>query len=222
NWQVYNNTGKAKGRYVRSRVYTLNQDSFYQKIPELSINIKAVPKEETARIHYDKDRYSIEFDGVDDSAIGNAGVAGIDEVTVEFWIYVLTNPPGQTGLVLHTGSPPFPYFMGLTYRSDGLIELGSQRQEIITSKNSYPLNTWIHVAGTYKKGTKEISLYVYEQYQGTFTKSVEYAFTGNCLISYNYGGQPGHFRMHDIRIWNVIRTEAQIKASMYKSIDNAT
>jgi Concanavalin A-like lectin/glucanases superfamily/Secretion system C-terminal sorting domain len=78
--------------------------------------------------------------------------------------------------------------------------------------------TWYHVAVTYNSATNAMILYK-NAVQVDAQTALAYGPETECYLgTYNNGGGPGGFlfngQMDEVRIWNTVRTQAQIAASM--------
>jgi len=127
-------------------------------------------------------RYSINFDGVDDSIkiLDSSSLDIANQITVEAWIYVddsLNTYPARivskwqtnnwwTGrsyllqLVDYTGEPNH---VGFWIRNT--IQPGTNDQDGAVSTHQIPINKWVHVAGVFN-GT-DIMVYVNGKLEGT-------------------------------------------------------
>lgn len=167
---------------------------------------------------------ALSFDGIDDKVdLGNPPSLQLNgtTLTIEAWIYptswrtnvweggiVVKEQPIQAGYMFRAGQSGR---LNFAFGSGGV---GANWKELTTAANVLSLNVWQHVAATYD-GTK-VRLYK----NGVRVDSTNYTGavgvnTNSCVIGgwYSTGRNfPG--KIDEVRIWNVVRTQAQIAASM--------
>ncbi|MFZ4548410.1 MAG: LamG-like jellyroll fold domain-containing protein, partial [Bacteroidales bacterium] len=158
----------------------------------------------------------IDFDGVNDYVSGSAIPASLPAVTLEAWVYHRTLPAEVQRYV--TISPEVAVI-----RFDGTIYGDYHSLHFYINKSSGPgyglradsiliTGEWTHVAGTYD-GTN-MKLYV----NGNLVKS---AVTSGALktsdgnFSFSSATETLDGKLDEVRAWNVARTAAQIRESMY-------
>lgn len=96
---------------------------------------------------------------------------------------------------------------------------GTVWDELLTSSLTLSLNTWQHIAATYDGATMKI--YLNGNLVASKSSTISFANAGPNLIIGNWGpstdrGFPGI--IDEVRIWNIVRTQAQINADKYRSI----
>ena len=127
-----------------------------------------------------------------------------NEFTFEAWI----NYDGQTEeyiTLLEFGNDT-PYF-GL--EGQKLTLYGA-----VIDDNNMVTNQWMHIATSYSKTTQIAKLYVNGVLVKTATdKDIDIAGTG-FGIGYNAGDTPFKGTIDEVRIWNVVRTDAEVASDM--------
>lgn len=167
---------------------------------------------------------ALAFDGVDDLVtIPDANSLDLTTaLTIEAWVYPTKNSGVQDVVAKSSLSTTRGYIFPRT--DDGWTNFcvylyinGAWR---VVSAPYPALNTWHHLAATYDATTIRIYL------DGTEVANL--AVTGNIPINANalaFGNQPGYNEyfggyVDEIRIWNVVRTPAQIQDKMYAQLND--
>ncbi|MBN9384764.1 MAG: T9SS type A sorting domain-containing protein [Chitinophagaceae bacterium] len=155
------------------------------------------------------------------------------EATIEFWIYVPAPAPGRHEFISEVGdgSPGSEFYIGYDHDSADAIMIGTYwaSGDGITSSNSlnktnviFPFGQWNHIALTQEAGTFSGRLYL----NGVPVDSAINGFVGHSANSVGHlqlGTDPADTMtlkgsIDGVRIWNVLRTPAQIKAGMYGTV----
>ena len=126
------------------------------------------------------------------------------EFTFEAWV----NNRGSSGFttILEFGNDA-PYF-GLSSNRLTLYN------NVVNSTEEIPLNEWVHVAVSYSAINTEAKLYVNGVLEDT-NSNASLNITGvGAGIGYNTGDNSFNGAIDDVRIWNVVRTEAEISGSI--------
>jgi hypothetical protein len=92
-----------------------------------------------------------------------------------------------------------------------------------TLQATTPVTTgeWMHVAATRKESTGEVQVFVNGNMEGSqaytqvspLSASTTLTIGGNTIDSHYFSGA-----MDEVRIWNVVRTQAEIQSNMYKKL----
>lgn len=143
------------------------------------------------------------------------------QFTVEAWAYYESTSGGY--LISNEGWDGTNGAQGFSVRTSGTkIELATGSNGIwpsLTSTTNIALNTWIHIAITYS-GT-EIKMYVNGVLDATGPVAAPMVASNQSLcIGEGSMWKDRRFtgKMSDLRLWNVVRTQAQIAASMSSSL----
>jgi len=155
------------------------------------------------------------FDGSNDKAqSGNIG--SLSSFTFESWIY---NAGNAFSYVISVGDiggnrKSSFYFNNNEIRWDG--QLGSNN--VILSGKTLATGTWHHVAAV--KNGATVTLYVNGNQVGTVTgSSAETYSNSSVLLSSILNGSFFNGRLDEVRVWNTVRTAAEIKANMFSELN---
>ncbi|SLM32559.1 exported hypothetical protein [Desulfamplus magnetovallimortis] len=172
--------------------------------------------------------YALNFDGTDDYVdCGSIDLSG-STLTLECWVKLNNfDNPGQ-GVISLIGTEQDGNFAYLRLGDGGVplplnqaqfvINIGGSPQ-ILNGTLALEANKWYHIAGVYDTSSG-MKLYINgvldtsNLLSGTVTSNSSF-FIGNNKIGDNrfIDGM-----MDEVRVWNTARTEAEIKANMYKEI----
>jgi hypothetical protein len=163
----------------------------------------------------------LSFDGTNDKVdLGNGAALQITgtAITVEAWIYPTSwrTNVWEGGIVVKEQNIHYGYMFraGQSGRLNFAFGNGTTWKELTTSANALSLNTWQHVAATYDGSMTRL----YKN--GVVIDSI--AYTGNmgtnsnsCVIGgWATTGRNFPGKIDEVRIWNVVRTTAEIANSM--------
>lgn len=159
----------------------------------------------------------------------------ISGATIEFWVYIPGWEPGRHEFISEwdDGALGPEFYIGYDHDSADAIMIGSYWYSSVGASSSnnpnktnviFPFGQWNHIALTQEAGSFSGRLYL----NGV---PVDSAIGG--FLAHNYvSGVPGHLKLgtnqadtlpltgniDGVRIWNVLRTPAQIKAGMYGAV----
>lgn len=165
---------------------------------------------------------ALQFDGVDDFARAEATEdfppAGSDSVTIEGWFKLASyNPSGS--FVVGWGSEGIylVHFMGI--QPDGDVSFNHWGAEYTYDLN-LPLNVWHHVAAVHDGTQHRDLIYLNGQPVGdTQTPALRVARTKVILGAHpNVNGYHLHGQMDEVRIWNRVRSGAEIQADLNRRL----
>jgi len=171
---------------------------------------------------------SIHLDGVDDYAAADGSCCWpSQQITVEAWIYPLTNSPAT---ILSKGySSSFSFRMYLTSLNELGVGVNGHTSVVSYLYGTIPLSQWTHVAITY--GPSSIPpYYILSAYiNGTHAPgggSVDWgALTSNTdslLIGGGRAELPSFYGLIDeVRLFDYVKTEEEINSFLYRSIDQS-
>ncbi|RMG65769.1 MAG: LamG domain-containing protein, partial [Bacteroidetes bacterium] len=162
-------------------------------------------------------RMALDFDGTDDYVFVGMPLAAGSDYTIEAWVYATTSTGAQN--IFTSYSTPF-------WLNGGTLSAGVAGTYTEVSRPNFPLNEWVHVAVTFDDAANTMRLYengslVSSDTNVTGSVTLEdwrigahtTAATGGTAVSF-FDGQ-----MDEIRLWSTARTEAEIRANMYRSLD---
>ena len=150
----------------------------------------------------------------------------LGDVTVEAWVYINSYP---------TGVSPFAHIVSnsalgeleeenaiftLAITSDGLVdgfhENGAGINNAVFSKSKVPLGAWGHFAEV-----RNITAQTYEIYingvldtVGTYPNNPTGGTNSAFYVGSNSGGLHFHGILDEVRVWNTVRTQAELQATI--------
>jgi len=167
---------------------------------------------------------ALNFDGANDIVVIPQVVSS--DFTVEYWMNTSSTGPG--GSQWYNGDGIVDAEVAGVTNDWGTALIGSKLgfgigNPDITLISSTSVNTgsWIHVAATWKQSTGAMVLYINGNQEGSTTggtnlRSAPARITFGELQTniQRYNGS-----IDEVRIWNIVRTPAQIQANMNKELD---
>jgi hypothetical protein len=161
--------------------------------------------------------YAVSFDGANDYISTTSYVVPTTgDFTVELWVYA-TSYTGYQEYVSQ-GSAGSAFYIGTT-NGTGVIRCGDNWG---STGITMPLNQWVHIA-LVKSGTSA-TLYLNGIQKATLASAYSVSSAGTAFqIGAQYGGIGEYFngKVDEVRIWNTVRAQAQIKANMFnKNLSN--
>lgn len=164
---------------------------------------------------------AIGLDGTDDHVSIGAPLGTGNSYTKEAWVYVTKDLTQPQNIISTYGSP--------LWISSGTLRAGNTGSAPqVTDATSFPANAWVHVAVTYNASTGAMRLYrdgslvasatvATSSYTGGNTFVGAWSNNGTAATEAYLGG-----KIDEVRIWNVVRTQSEIQASMSKELDPAS
>ena len=187
----------------------------------------APPQPAAPTVHYTNK--ALDFDGTNDfvEVSSYTGVTGTNSRTVELWVKT-----SNTGMLTMWGANyPGQKFGIRVNNNSGYGPPGVIKAEVNsgykTGSTDLRDGEWHHVAVTFfNDGTPNIAdsiIYVdgeLEIISASVAWNVNTASSGSVAIGYDNFGNNEYFngKMDEVRIWNVVRTQAEIQANMNKSL----
>ncbi|MEL6865872.1 MAG: LamG-like jellyroll fold domain-containing protein [Bacteroidota bacterium] len=89
--------------------------------------------------------------------------------------------------------------------------------QVVQDSEALPTDEWVHVAVTYDAGTQVMTLYK-NGFQVDQASSVANHGGSNVSIGAFNGGNHWEGEIDEVRIWSVVRTEAELRASMHLTL----
>lgn len=173
--------------------------------------------------------YALEFDGTNkyvncgnDASVSISGTA----ISVEAWVYPTAFSTNTWDNVIVNKLANTTHGYNLRCGGAGIVEFYvsydfSNTGYAISSAGAIELNKWTHLAGTYDGAN--VKLYINGKLTVTTAYTQSIPAQDMPLIIGNHGDinnltRPFIGQIDEVRIWNITRTEAEIKANMYKEI----
>lgn len=171
--------------------------------------------------------YALDFDGVDDyvAVPDNASLDITTAATVEAW--VKTNSATALQRVVtkwKTQANQRSYNFGLTIDNKAVFEVnstGKSGAEVSITGNTTVGTGWCHIAGVYN-GT-QLRIYLNGVEDQTAVEHTGNIFSGAGSVRIGCQGETTQIeffngKIDEVRVWNVARTEAEIRANMCKKL----
>jgi large repetitive protein len=166
---------------------------------------------------------AIKFDGSDDYIYAqNTSSLTFSAFTMEAWIFPLNTDSKIIGKTESSGAVPgFNMGMGPTLFCECKQDWGSNYVSG-ASTQSIPTGVWTHVAMTWSSGGYLKGYINGVEVISKTSPTLSVNGSNNFVIgrapwtNMNQGAFSG--RMDEVRVWNVVRTQAEIKADMYREI----
>ncbi|MDD4374710.1 MAG: T9SS type A sorting domain-containing protein [Bacteroidales bacterium] len=173
--------------------------------------------------------YALQFDGTKYVDCGNGASVNITgkAITLEAWIFPTAFSTNfWDNVIVNKLSSSVTHGYNLRCGGNGQVEFYVSNTyvntaAVLSDEGSIQLNTWSHLAGTYDG--KDVKLYINGKLVKTTPFTLDIAATDYPLYIGNHGNveypdRPFIGRIDEVRVWNIARSEAQIKANMYKEL----
>lgn len=150
----------------------------------------------------------------------NSVFAGTNSITVEAWIYPTSNYNLQTIVGNYQGEMQFLLRLDNLAPHFWISSPGSTNFSVAVGSTTVPLNTWSHVAGTWDGTT--IRVFLNGVQIGTEAKAGAFpSMNQNVKIGGGLNNGTEYFtgNITDVRIWNVVRSQAEIDLNKAKCLD---
>lgn len=178
-------------------------------------------------LHAQNGGYALQFNGTSDyiTVPDNASL-DFTQFTIEMWVYISSSGSsydykliGQT----NAGDAQQGFLLGVTDNKLNFeVWHGSSPSTNVISTEEVPVNKWFHLAMSWKAGDYLKGYINGKQVINTATFNADITNTTPVIIGmapwYNLHEKYFKGYMDEIRIWNAVRTEAEIKANMYKEL----
>lgn len=176
--------------------------------------------------------YALEFGGTKYANCGNDASVSISgtAISLEAWIYPTAFSTNSWDNVIVNKLANTTHGYNLRCGGAGIVEFYVSYNFLNTgfatsSQGAIELNKWTHLAGTYDGAN--VKLYINGKLTVTTAYTESIPAQDMPLIIGNHGDtqyptRPFIGKIDEVRIWNITRTEAEIKANMYKEISAHT
>ncbi len=159
-------------------------------------------------VSYAQPNYSLTLNGTNQYVTIGAPLSTGSSYTKEAWVYITTSA-GSRNII---SSSDAPFWLNAGTLSAG--QAGSYTN--VTDPTTFPLNRWVHVAVTYDNASTTMRLYRDGILISTNTSVGAYTSQNNFIGSHQGSGSYLQGSVDEVRIWNTVRTQAELKQYMYK------
>lgn len=167
---------------------------------------------------------ALQFDGLDDFVRMSRPVA--DDFTLEAWIQTTVSGPGPN---FWDGPPVFhadvdgPNSDFGSSIQNGKLAFGMGAPDLtVVGATNVATGNWVHVAVTRVKSSGTVTLFVNGVQDGQRTGMSTATLSANPKMDIGANFNNGHFfkgLIDEVRAWNIVRTPAQILATMKAPLD---
>jgi len=172
-------------------------------------------------------QHSLLFDGVDDYvSCGNDASLDIKgQVTLEVWLFPNDNIFSYRRFIVKEWETSYNLGAGANANSVlfGMAPNGILGNTLETGQDVLSPLTWVHVAGTWDGSMLRIFVNGEEVAQKPWINNSVTGSSNPTILGTDQNLNPlRHFngRMDEVRIWNVARTQQEIRDNMYKELTN--
>ena len=173
---------------------------------------------------------ALDFDGSNDyiQIINDNSLDISSSITISAWIYP-TNIANKDGILAKRTSTENSGDWALRFTSTAKLKLliwdGNASNGSTSSNSSISLNTWTHISVTHDNSTNTTKFYINGLLDATST-SLSKNLAGNNSNAYiGWDAQQGDKfytgKIDEIRIWDDIRTQTEIKANMHTELSGS-
>lgn len=174
---------------------------------------------------------ALNFDGTNDYVNLGDKIEGLTTLTIETWVYYASDGSSTydeifskenvNSLNIWRGGGDKVWFhlgTGTTWFDGGQI----------VSNSSIPKDRWTHIAVTWDQATTTVKIYI----NGVLDKTALHTHSGGSVMGSNsalrgiggYPVVPGHpfkGKLDELRVWNVVRSQAEIQSDMVTAISSS-
>lgn len=165
-------------------------------------------------------RNALDFDGESDYVEAN-NIPLTGDFSIESWIYTGSNANMKLINQATLAEPNLGFVFGIVNFGLYIEIMNVVEPDII--QNTIPANQWVHIAMTYNNTEKKCIGYVNGVKVTEGTGANSYANSSSPLYLATASWSPGvdfNFtgKLDEVRIWNCVRTESQIREYMMKNL----
>lgn len=153
--------------------------------------------------------YALTLNGTNQTVAIGAPMTTGSSYTKEAWVYATTSSNAHN--IISSNAAPLWISGGILYAGHG------QNFTAVADVSPFPLNRWVHVAVTYNVGTTTLRLYRNGTLVATNPSAPAYTAEPTYIGSHLGGQSYFQGRVDEVRIWNIARTQEQLKATMYNA-----
>jgi len=170
-------------------------------------------------------KYCLDFDGTDDYVtVAYNSTLDFTEFTIEMWVYHTKSASDQK--IIGNANAAYPrrgFCLGISDAEKLYPEVFNSGSNNITSSETIPLNEWVHIAMTWKKGDYSDGIKGYingKQVISTSTVNTDMNSSNGWTIGAAPWFPEKYFegKIDEIRIWNNVRTATEIRENMMKTL----
>ena len=171
--------------------------------------------------------YALDFDGSNDYVtVADDNALDISSsITMSAWIYP-TNIANKDGIISKRTSTENSGDWAFRLTSAAKLKLliwdGDANNGSTSSTNAISTNTWTHIAFTHDNSTNTTKFYINGSLDATTTGLSKNLAGNNSNVYIGWDGQQGDKfftgKIDEVRIWDDVRTQAEIQDNMYKEL----
>ncbi len=162
---------------------------------------------------------ALDFDGTDDYVdVADAASFNSLSFTTEFW---LKPDVLRTQACVYKKSGSGLYWRFFMSGTSGAIEFDALPGEIANCRtgNVAEAGKWLHIAASYDHTAPQtVKLYANGVLQSTATSIADMGGGSNKGLLFSNASSPFDGQFEEVRFWNVVRTEQQIRENMHKTL----
>ena len=169
---------------------------------------------------------ALDFDGGDDFAYAALNASSSSTITLECWLSFNSLTDQQNMMNVHSTANSLIRLV--PYKTSGnsislFIYDGSDTYIVPTTFSVTQTDEWHHLVFIYDAGTVEIyadgNQVGSASSQGSFNTGASSQFSMGADFDGSAAGFHSNVKMDEVRIWSDVRTEAEIRANMYRTLD---
>jgi len=155
---------------------------------------------------------ALDFDGTNDYVSIGTILSNNASFTKEAWVYADINT-GNRNIISSDGTA---FWVNGGYLKAGINDVHNE----VTSTSTFPTGEWQHVAVTFDDAANTMNLYINGSLDVSNT-NVTSSFDGDPLYIGDHKGNGSAIfngKIDDVRIWDDVRTQVEIKANMHTEL----